>query len=318
MAVTLVIALASYFLLEQPIRRGTMIKTGRQLIVAGVAGAAIVTAVAFVVTLDPPQSQIPYADQQFGDQGPTVDQADPGQVVTVEGPVAANVVYFGDSSAKDASPAISAMFRAAGTTNFLNASGPGFGLTNPKLDWRALFSEQLATLPPDVVVMMEGFWDLDYLAANGEAAYEAVLEESIQKLTASGANVVWVGMVSGGKYQDVAVNDVAKRVAERHPDDVLYVDVQDALAVPDGATVVEAVAGSEQWPGRTAPPTAPSCCCASPTVGTSAPPGPSGSPPTSTLRWPRGWMPVAAAGWEAGDWRQAALYDDPVGGCTAE
>ena len=32
----------------------------------------------------------------------------------------------------------------------------------------------------------------------------------------------------------------------------------------------------------------------------------------------RGWMPVATAGWEAGDWRQAALYDDPVGGCTVK
>ena len=67
MAVTLVIALASYFLLEQPIRRGTMIKTWRSLIVAGVGGAVIVAAVAFVVTLDPPQSQIPYADQKLSD-----------------------------------------------------------------------------------------------------------------------------------------------------------------------------------------------------------------------------------------------------------
>jgi hypothetical protein len=319
MAVTLVIALASYFLLEQPVRRGTMIKTGRQLIVAGVSGAVVVAAVAFVVTLDPPKTQIPYADQQFGDQGPTVDQADPNQVVVVDGPVAANVVYFGDSSAKDASPAMSAMFQAAGTTNFLNAAGPGFGLTNPKLDWRGLFTEQLATVPPDLAVMMEGFWDLDYLAKNGDAAYEAVLEEAIQKMTASGARVVWVGMVSGGKYQDTAVNEVARRVAERHPDEVLYVDVQDALAVPEGATVVEAVSGSEQWPRSYRAPDGTLVLLRKPDGWHFCPTGAERvAADLNAAVVARGWMPVANTGWEVGDWRQAALYDDPVGGCAAE
>jgi peptidoglycan/LPS O-acetylase OafA/YrhL len=318
-AVTLVVALASYFLLEQPIRRGTMIKTGRQLIVAGLAGAVVVATTAFVVTLHTPQSQIPYANQNFGDQAPTVEQASPGQTVVVDGPVATSVVYFGDSSAKDASPAISAMFQSAGTQTFLNASGAGFGLTNPKLDWRGLFADNVSKYPPNLVVMMEGFWDRDYLAANGEAAYEAVLEEAVQKATANGGKVVWIGMVTGGKYLDAPVNDVARRVAERHPDTVTYVDVQDALRIPDGATVVEAAPGSEEWPR--------SYRAADGTVVMLRKPDGWHFCPVGAERVAAavnqavsgiGWMPVAAAGWQDGAWRQSDLYNDPKGGCDVK
>ncbi len=317
MAITTTVAVASYFLLEQPIRKGSMIKTTRSLATAGVAGAVVVAATAVVVTQDPPQSQIPYANQSFGDQGPTVAEADPGSTVVVEGPVAANVVYFGDSSAKDASPAVTAMFQAAGTRTFLNASGPGFGLTNPKLDWRGLFADNLAKVPPDLVVMMEGFWDRDYLAANGEAAYEAVLEEAIAKATANGGKVVWVGMVKGGKFLDDPVNPVARRVAERHPDTVLYVDVQDALSLPEGATVAEAAPGSEQWPRAYADAEGQTVLLRKPDGWHFCPVGAerlATSLNQAVSR--RGWMPVASAGWQGGDWRQSELYDDPKGGCT--
>ena len=56
MAATIAVAVLSYFLLEQPIRRGTMIRTGRAALSAAVAGAAIVAVVAVSVTLDPPRS----------------------------------------------------------------------------------------------------------------------------------------------------------------------------------------------------------------------------------------------------------------------
>ena len=78
MAVVVCIAVASYFLLEQPIRRGTMVKTTRSLATAGLAGALVVATTAVVVTLHTPASQIPYADAQLGDfQSATVEQGQP-------------------------------------------------------------------------------------------------------------------------------------------------------------------------------------------------------------------------------------------------
>ena len=317
MAVTTAIALASYFLLEQPIRRGRMIKTGRSLLTAGLAGAVIVATTAVVVTLDPPKSQIPYANQQFGDSAPTVETAAPGQVVAVDGPVARGVVYFGDSSAKDASPAMAAMFRAAGTETFLNAAGPGFGFTNPKLDWRGLLADNVTKFPPDLVVMMEGFWDRDYLEANGEAAYENVLEEAVQKATANGGKVAWVGMIAGGKNLDTSVNDVVRRVAERHPDEVLYVDVQDALRMPDDATVVEAVSGSEEWPRSYRTPDGSTVLLRKPDGWHFCPVGAERvATAFNQAVAAKGWMPVASPAWVDGDWRQSDLYNDPEGGCT--
>ena len=69
-----------------------------------------------------PQSQIPYADQQFERlrRAPPSTRPAPGSSVTCRATGAPPTsCYFGDSSAEDASPAISAMFRAAGTPNFI-------------------------------------------------------------------------------------------------------------------------------------------------------------------------------------------------------
>ena len=78
MAVTIPVALASYFLLEQPIRRGRMIRTGRPLLTAGVVGAVVVASCAVVITLDPPASRTPFANAKVGDVDPSVVTQDPG------------------------------------------------------------------------------------------------------------------------------------------------------------------------------------------------------------------------------------------------
>jgi hypothetical protein len=210
-----------------------------------------------------------------------------------------------------------AMFRAAGTETFLNAAGPGFGLTNPKLDWRGLLADNVTKFPPDLVVMMEGFWDRDYLEANGEAAYENVLEEAVQKATANGGKVAWVGMIAGGKNLDTSVNDVVRRVAERHPDEVLYVDVQDALRMPDDATVVEAVSGSEEWPRSYRTPDGSTVLLRKPDGWHFCPVGAERvATAFNQAVAAKGWMPVASPAWVDGDWRQSDLYNDPEGGCT--
>ena len=319
MAVTLVIALASYFLLEQPIRRGTMIKTGRQLIVAGVSGAVVVAAVAFVVTLDPPQSQIPYANQKLSDfNGAAVDQGGSDSSVVPIAGAPTTVMLLGDSSAVDASPALSAMFRAAGTQNFVSAPYAGWGLPQPGVDL-ATWMGQAGDLTPDLYVMMAGFWDQDYLAKNGEAAYEKVLDDAVTQLTANGAKVMWIGMVPGGKNIDRPVNDVAKRVAEAHPDQVTYIELDESLHLPDGATVVEAVKGSEEWPR--------SYSTADGTVVLMRKPDgwhfcPAGAEQVglavNAAGVAAGWMPEADPAWVDGTWRTDARYDDPKGGCTVK
>ena len=83
-------------------------------------------------------------------------------------------------------------------------------------------------------------------------------------------------MVPGGKNIDRPVNDVAKRVAEAHPDEVHVRRLDESLAVPRGRHRGRGRRrAASSGPGPTPRLTAPSCCCASPTAGTSAPPGPS-------------------------------------------
>jgi hypothetical protein len=317
MAVVVCIAVASYFLLEQPIRRGTMVKTTRSLATAGLAGALVVATTAVVVTLHTPASQIPYADTQLGDfQSATVEQGQPTvSVPPGAGAVPQTVMLLGDSSAVDAAPAISAVFRNAGTANFVAAPFAGWGLTQPGVDLPTWMAEA-GDLRPDLYVVMEGFWDLDYLQKNGEAAYERVIDDAMTQLTADGAEVLWIGMVPGGKNVDRPVNDVFQRVAARHEGQVAYVDVADALRLPDDATVLQTVAGTEEWPRAYTAADGTPVMLRKPDGWHFCPAGAAQVAAAVDDAAARlGWAPVADPSWASGDWRGDARYDDPKGGC---
>ena len=65
LAVTVTIAVASYFLLELPIRHGTRLPRPRIALGAAAAGIVTVAGLAVVTTFDPPASTVPFADAEI-------------------------------------------------------------------------------------------------------------------------------------------------------------------------------------------------------------------------------------------------------------
>ena len=259
MAVTTAIAVASYFLLEMPIRRGTMVKTGRAALSAGLAGALVVASLAVVVTLDPAKSQIPYADAQIGEgEANVLDFGTPDSTVPLTATTAERILIVGDSGTKDAAPGIGAAFAAAGATTVVDDAQPGFGLTNAKFnppegDWRQEFADQIAEHDPDLVVMMLGGWDLQYLQDNGDAAYAAYVDEAATVLTSGGARLLWLSMLPGGTTWDRPADRVYELLPDRFPGTVAFYDVEASLRAPDDATDIERVKdkgaeGAADWP----------------------------------------------------------------------
>jgi peptidoglycan/LPS O-acetylase OafA/YrhL len=326
MAVTTAVAVLSYFLLEMPIRRGTMVKTGRAALSAGLAGAAVVASTAFVITLDPPQALVPYADFEAG-VGETSVLA-PGtrpsdSTVPVTGTVARRVLILGDSGTKDAAPGIAAAFYGAGADEVFDGSVPGFGLTSaaanpPHGDWRAAYAEDIAQKQPDLVVMMLGGWDVWYIEEKGEEAYAEVVGDAVEILSAGGARIVWLSMLPGGATNERPGDVVFEQLPNRFPGIVAYKDIEAALRAPEDAREVDAEPGAETWPR--------SYVAADGTLVILRKKSddwhicPDGAERLGALinqaAADLGWATLAAPGWEQGEWRSEARYDDPAGACT--
>jgi hypothetical protein len=296
-----------------------MVKTGRAALSAALAGALVVAVVAFVVTADPPQSQVPYANAQVGELNSTVVTADPSVAGSaVAAGVARNVLILGDSAMVDASPAIAAAFTATGA-NAVMAASPGVGLTTDPavFDWRHEYAQLVADHQPDLVVMMIGAWDIGYLKDNGPDAYLEVVDEAVDVLTAGGARVLWVSMPPGGTTPERPVDQVFRMLPDRHPGVVAYIDIEASLRPPDGASDIQAPTGDVDWPrsyvdvdGTTVllrkPDSWHFCPTGAQRLATAVNQG------AADL----GWAAVAPVGtWEQGDWRLDPRYDNPHGGC---
>ncbi|CAB4640348.1 unannotated protein [freshwater metagenome] len=304
MSVTVAIALLSYFLLEMPVRRGTLFSTTRTAGTAAIAGILGVVVCAFAVTLHTPTSTVPYANMKVDQVGNRQELLHPQGTDTSNSTPPPTIWIIGDSGAMDASPALAAAAEATGATSFVFGAGPGFGLTNG-FDWRPDWSKAISEFRPDLAVIMFGSWDLPYLRANGEAAYAQVVDEAVTLLTSNGIRVMLLPVMPGGKLDVSAVDRVFASVAARHPGMAINPSITSAFAAPDGSTprywvsddgTVHLLRKADNW----------HLCqegaanLAEVIVDNA-----------SIL----GWAPPTQTEWKSGPWRQAWQYDDPPGVC---
>lgn len=312
MSVTIVIALASYYLIEDPIRRGTMLKTGRAALSAALAGAVLVAAIAFAVTLNPPASEIPYANFEVGSlQSEVIEGEKPTQTIepTIAGANADSVLWLGDSGAYDAAPAVAAVYTASGTRQFVSGAFPGFGLTNPAIDWRTEWKVLADKHRPTLVLVMLGAWDLGFQKENGDLAYLEIVKEATELFTSRGAKVLWISMLPGGTTPGREVDRVIELVPSYFAKNVAYVDIESSLRPPDGEfgdyprSYVDAA-------GQTVllrkPDSWHLCPVGAARVADEI------NAETAVI----GWSNRATTGWETGNWTTDARYDDPKGGCV--
>jgi hypothetical protein len=242
--------------------------------------------------------------------------------VPATGTVARRVLILGDSGTKDAAPGIAAAFYGAGADEVFDGSVPGFGLTSaasnpPHGDWRAAYAEDIAEKKPDLVVMMLGGWDAWYIEEKGEEAYAEVVGDAVEILGAGGARILWLSMLPGGATNDRPGDVVFEQLPDRFPGIVAYKDIEAALRAPEDAREIDAQPGAETWPRSFVAADGTLVILRKKEYWHICPDGAErlGALINQTAA-DIGWATLATPGWEQGEWRSEARYDDPAGACT--
>jgi len=283
LGVTAAGAAFSWVAVERP---ATRLGVRPLLVACGAAAAAVIVALLAL----PSTSVIPYADVD-------TTKIPPPAVVTApatreETPPPGTVVIIGDSGMFDLSPALVAAFQAQGWT-VVDASYPGIGVTKPGRSLHETWGATVRQNRADLVVVMLGGWDIEFLRTKGDEAYRRELDAAVGQLTSGDARVLWLSMLPGGRTPDRPVDRLFAELPERHGA-VDYLDVESALRAPDGTWPVRVdgvlLRKPDEW----------HLC-------------PAGAEAVTKLVLDH--LDLRATGWEDGAWRTSQRYDDPPGGC---
>jgi len=271
----------SWICVERPYQHAST-KRAVQAAIVGVAITALC-----LVTL-PRRSVLAYANADVS-AVPTTVVAAPAAAVPPSS-VPRTVMIVGDSGMYDTAPALVAGFTHAGSA-VIASSYAGVALTRPP-GLRESWASTIAERRPGLVVVMLGAWDYDFVAANGDAAYAAVVDQTVATFTAEGAHVVWLSVlpgdaiVPGKRVAATSLDRFYSSLPQRYPGKVDYVDIAPALAPVDGQLLRK----PDQW----------HLC-------------PDGAAAVAHEVLAR--FGVLDSTWRDGDWRADARYDDPPGGC---
>jgi hypothetical protein len=269
---------------------------------------------------------VPYANAQVGDQQATVLTPDGGTASSSVPPVATtakSVLIIGDSGTRDSAPGIGAAFYGAGATTVVDFTRAGFGLTStdfnpPKGNWRQDFAVEVAQNHPDLVIVMLGGWDLQYLQDNGDAAYTAVVDDAVNILSSGGARVLWLSMLPGGTTVERPADRIFEQLPDRFPGVVGYADIEAAFRAPDDAIHIDAMKGAEAWPRSYVDASGNTVVLRKKEYWHVCPTGAERvAVAIDQAAADLGWATVAPPGWEQGSWRNDPRYDDPHGTCDS-
>jgi peptidoglycan/LPS O-acetylase OafA/YrhL len=243
LTVTAVGTAVSWVLIERPFARW------RPLRVAWTATATMGTATAVLVAL-PATQVVAYASYRV-DRRPEPVVAAPSRVdqaVAASHPAAASArspkivvpalsrpgtaMIVGDSGMFSAGPAMSAGLRNAGW-RVVETEYPGMGLTRPA-EMPRIWAETTRRYHVDLTIVMIGLWDAQWVASHGDAAYRAVVDESVAAFTSAGGRVLWLSIMRGGINDHPTTDHFYRDLPRRHPGTVDYLDVAGALRAPNG------------------------------------------------------------------------------------
>ena len=307
LAVTIPVAVASYHLIEQPIRHGAL-PGWRALVAALVAvGLTALAVVAATVPPGPPSRLVPESTTSGQGTSPPNTLLFGGLVRTATATEPLRVLIVGDSVSYDAEPGVLAIFQASGAAQATAVNVLGFGLAFGPYDWRHEWARLVAERHPEVVVMFLGGWDELFIAKEGAEAYRPVLDEAIALLTAGGAKLLLVGMPitvnrAGIPYPRIVPNAL-RAAAARHQSTVGFLDL-DPVISPGGrfTAYLDGPAGRE----RVRKMDGTHLC-------------PSGSARIGRAIFnavAASWaLPEPPADWRAGDWALNPRFNNPPGAC---
>ena len=307
MAVTLLLAITSYRLVEMPIRRGRLLTSDRSALVTGVAFVVLTSLLAVVITLHPPPRTVAYADVKIG------EAPDPTRTGSPDTPIVDgtkhSVLVIGDSGTADLLPALDAGLHSAGVSHVDWRAFVGWGLTGGD-EWRTEWPTVIAEQHIDLVIMMFGGWDMRYYSEHGADSYLPVVEDALHVFTDAGIPVVLLPMLPGGVPSPKGITreqiDAVFTTAAADVPGVIRLEVDHSLAAPDGTyprvlTLDDGTAvllrKADDW----------HLC-------------PEGAQRFASALLDRlaglGFVLPADTDWAAGTWRDAKAYNDPPGACV--
>jgi peptidoglycan/LPS O-acetylase OafA/YrhL len=301
--VTLVISIASYVWLEQPIRRGAL--RGRALAVA-LTSVALVAMVILGSTIPPPPPGRLAAEDANAATASTTS-AFGGVIRQASATEPVRILILGDSVSWDAEPGLVAALRATGAATVTARNERGFGLTAPGFDWRTDWARVVREVRPELVVAFFGGWDEPFIAEHGADAYGRLLDEAIAILSADGARVLLLGQpVSVDRNREVrprGSREAFRAAAARHAPATAFLDLDPALT-PDGRFAFRL--DGPHGPERVRKEDGTHICPAgSARIGRAV-------LDAVTPAW---MLPAPPASWRAGDWALDRRYSDRPGAC---
>ena len=192
--VTVVAATLSYYLIEQPVRRGHLARLPHLVRLALAPAAMVATAGVALATMVPAVAAASASSVRlsshtrvpgvggFSHEKPIVLPA--GRVLSAQDPL--RVLVVGDSVMYTDTLAIAAAFDSTGVVDVSNMAFPGWGLTT-KTTWQQDVSGAVSELHPEIVVAMWS-WD-NAFALRYPATYRKELREFVNILLTPGDGV---------------------------------------------------------------------------------------------------------------------------------
>jgi len=235
--VSVAAALASYWLVESPIRHRRWLTTRRTALVSIAASVAVI---ALLVVAVPRPDTTPAAFDPGSVVVPAFSTAPPATVPVDSVPTSntpavttstlaprtiTSVLWEGDSVAFDAAPGIVAALSAAGL-DIQEFTFVGTGLVDPNADIQSLqvYGGPILELQPDVVIFQLSSWDAAHTVEDQKAAFIAFSD----LVRANGAILVFVTPppVDPTKFtSDIGyMRSLADALAAENPDEVIVLD----------------------------------------------------------------------------------------------
>jgi peptidoglycan/LPS O-acetylase OafA/YrhL len=308
MGITLALSIASYLLVEQPIRHKAKWAHGSQGRQAFMATTLAAIVIWFVITT-PSSTNAVDNDALVAAVATTV--AEPSLEVTTttsttlvqQKPVVSSLYYLGDSVAYDMWPAIGAVLQAANVTANSGAFG-GVGIIPTEVNTTPLQSlaVELDRHDVDLLILQLSVWD----AQQDDDRQQAALDDLVTFVTERNLRLVLVSFPSIAPERSepgqISLEDKARAVANQSDGSIIYLDQRSVL----GEVFTLDIDGD-------------------------------GNPerkrdgihvcPTGALRSAQwliqelsthfeGITPPSDDSWATGDWAQDSRYDSPPGACA--
>jgi peptidoglycan/LPS O-acetylase OafA/YrhL len=331
-AVTGAVTVASYFLLEQPIRQRRRLRVPRVALPAIAGGVTLVLLASILVTVNPPASAIPYANVKLGDQKVTIVTAPktttsaavttrptttstgttkPGNSTTVPSttttlpavPPPNAVMILGDSAMVDETPALAAAYEQMGSA-VIQGAWPGFGLSNDR-KWQTDWPPLIAQYHPSLIFMMLGVWDIQAMQKD-PGAYNVLLDQAVSILGAQGGRIVWTGILPGGTAVPEQMNPTFRALVARHPGVTAFLDPSPAVRAANGIFPRWLTMSDGSRALARKPDDWHLCTTGAQLIA------------QQFVQFAAGmrWAPTELPAWALGSWRSDKRYNDPVNGCN--